>query len=184
MSKFYQDYVWKEGIPYGLGSASLDGSMPAYKIAMDPYRKRIALEMYCNGKFDAILYDSALFDFRHLKLGEQNAWQKVIVSENEEKAIAQIHNQDDRLVCVETYVFDQGLCLSCTAVSAHGILLSLQRIYYKSLGAAFDGVILFDACKHPVVQKSYARDPLSGEFSELLEEVWDGAQITREALRV
>ncbi|MGZ3633348.1 MAG: hypothetical protein ACXU9U_04950 [Parachlamydiaceae bacterium] len=43
MSKYYRDYIWKEGIPYGIEAIESFETI-TYKIAMDPYRKRIAIE--------------------------------------------------------------------------------------------------------------------------------------------
>lgn len=176
MSKYYRDYVWKEGIPYGIDA--IDPSAPiTYKIAMDPYRKRIAIEKNAKGDFESIIYDSALLDFRHLKPAEQTAWQKIILSENEQKVVAAIYNQDDRLILFETYVFEKKLCRSCLSTSGHGIPLSNQKMYYKTLGDSLNAVILFDINGHPVTYKCYEEEGDTGEFGELSEEVWDGGQI-------
>lgn len=175
MSKYYRDYVWKEGIPYGINALN-DDKGPAYKIAMDPYRKRIAIECYEEKQFKAVIYDSALLDFRHLKPAEQTAWQKVMLSESDEKVVSAIYNQDDRLVLIETYHFEGTFCRSCHTTSGHGIALSEQKIFYKNLGDPFNGVVLYDVNSHPVMFKHYENDD-SGEFTELVEEVWDGNKI-------
>lgn len=172
MSKYYRDYVWKEGIPYGINAIDDDSGM-AYKIAMDPYRKRIAIESYENKQFKAIIYDSGLLDFRHLKPAEQTAWQKVTLSECNDKVVAAIYNQDDRLIFIETYHFEGKFCRRSTSTSGHGIPLSEQKIFYQSLGDPFNGVILYDINYHPVMSKKYELDE-QGEFSDLIEEIWDG----------
>jgi hypothetical protein len=176
MSKYYRDYVWKEGIPYGIEAIEPKAPL-TYKIAMDPYRKRIAIEKYRNGTFESIVYDSALLDFRHLKPAEQTAWQKVIISENEQKVVAAIYNQDDRLILFETYLFEKKFCRSCLSTSGHGINLSCQKMFYQTLGDSFNGVILFDINEHPATFKRYKEDGDSGEFGELSEEIWDGGKI-------
>ena len=112
MTKLYRDYVWREGIPYGIDPIEKDAAI-SYKIPMDPYRKRIAIEKYIHGIFVGVIYDSAFLDFRHLKLAEQTAWQKQIVEENNEQIISTIRNQDDRLVFIETYHFENHYCREC-----------------------------------------------------------------------
>jgi ribosomal protein L40E len=176
MSKYYRDYIWKEGIPYGIEAIESSEAI-AYKIAMDPYRKRIAIEKYVSGNFACMIYDSAFLDFRHLKPAEQTAWQKIILAETEKETIAAIYNQDDRLILTENYHFENQLCRRCISRSGHGIAVCHQEMYYTSLGDPFNGVILFDTNAHPVVFKSYAIDEVSGEFGELIQEVWDGTQI-------
>lgn len=176
MTKYFLNYIWKNGIPYGIQPIGKAGDL-AYKIPMDPYRKRISIEKCCCGQFDQVIYDSAVFDFRHLKPMEQTAWQKVIVSESESASVAEIYNQDDRLVVIETYQFDKGRCRSCVARSPHGLVVSIQRMFYTALGDPFDGVVLWDNNEHPVMLKRYACDPASGEFTDVLEEVWDAASM-------
>ncbi len=176
MSKYYRDYIWKEGIPFGI--ESIDKMAPlTYKIAMDPYRKRIAIEIYMLGEFQKIIYDSAFLDFRHLKPAAHIAWQKCILSEDDDSTVAAIYNQDDRLVLMEKYSFENKFCRSCLATSGHGIPLSLQKMYYKILGDEFNGVLLLDINDHPVMLKSYTTDETSGVFTEVLEELWDGQKI-------
>ncbi len=176
MSIYYRDYIWKEGIPYGIDS--IEKSAPlTYKIAMDPYRKRIAIEKYAQGEFKGIIYDSAFLDFRHLKPAEQTAWQKCILFEDDRSTVAAIYNQDDRLILIEKYFFENGFCRSCTATSGHGIPLSLQKMFYTVLGDSTDGVLLLDMNDHPIMFKRYATDEITGEFSEVLEEIWDGQKI-------
>jgi len=177
MSKYYRDYVWKEGIPYGIDPLPENAEM-SYKIAMDPYRKRISIEKYKKGNFSEIVYDSALLDFRHLKSAEQTAWQKVIYDEKPDQIISHIRNQDDRLVFIETYRFEKDFCKECFAKSPHNVPISHQKMYYTSLQDAFNGVVLFDNNNHPVMFKEYQVDEGTGEFTELLEEQWDMIRCT------
>ncbi|MBA2727620.1 MAG: hypothetical protein H0U49_05545 [Parachlamydiaceae bacterium] len=173
MSNFYHNYIWKNGIPYGLGAGSEEAPADAYKIAMDPYRKRIAIEKWDLGKFVRVIYDSALLDFRHLQPSEQTAWQKVIVQEDSETVISEIRNQDDRTLLIETYSFEKGFCRHCHTHSAHRVPVAEQKLYYKALGDAFNGVILFDSAGRGVMFKRYSCDDLSGEFTDLIDEHWD-----------
>lgn len=175
MSKLYRDYFWKDAVPVGQGSLpeKTESDETAYKIVMDPYRKRIAIEMYSGGHFKDLIYDSAIFDFRHLKPEEQTAWQKVKLQETENRVECLIRNQDDRIVAREVYRFENRLCRECQAFSPHGFPISTQLMYYTSLGDAFNGVILFDQNDHPVVSKRYALDEQTSDFTELLEESWN-----------
>lgn len=104
MSKHYQNYLWQDGMPCGLSPTAPEGM--TYKVISDPYHKRISIERYLEGQFLEVIYDSTLFDFRHLRPELQTAWQKTVVSETAEKIISQIRNQDDRLILVEEYLFD------------------------------------------------------------------------------
>lgn len=175
MSKLYKDYFWKEGIPYGMGTLESheNVSSEAYKIVMDPYRKRISIEKYIGEKFNGVIYDSALFNFRHLKPAEQMAWQKFTILETPEKIESLIRNQDDRVVVREVYSFEKGFCRECQAFSPQGYPISIQRMYYTALNDPFNGVVLFDTLQHPVLYKKYSVNEETGEFAELLEEQWD-----------
>lgn len=182
MTKHYHDYCWKGGIPYGLRAieeGSTTRPSETYKIVMDPYRKRIAIEKYAGNDFFSIVYDSAFIDFRHLKSVEQIAWQKTAVQTSEDRMVSQIRNQDDRLLFIETYLFEKERCRECQTHSPLGHLLSRQKMSYKSLGDAFDGVTLFDANERPVMRKRYAVDASTAEFTEVLEEIWDGKHLKK-----
>lgn len=173
--KYFTDYYWKDGAPRGLSPIPPESKHEgiSYKIVADPYNKRISLEKYDKGQFLSIIYDSALFDFRHLKPREQYAWQKATIEENDSQTICHIRNQDDRLILIEEYLFEENRCRECRAKSPHGLLISKQKILYKDLNDAFDGVILFDSNNHPIMLKKYKVDELSKEFTELLEEQWN-----------
>lgn len=171
MSQHYCDYKWKNGIPWGVNPCN-DNCGIAYKIIADPYYKRISIEKYKDNKFEAILYDSALFDFRHLKPMHQSRWQKETIEENEQFILSEIRNEEDRLILMEKYSFEKGRCIKCVTHSPHGILISTQKIMYEEFGDAYNGVLLFDSHDHLVLEKRYAIDETSKEFSELLSESW------------
>lgn len=173
MSQFYKKYCWKGGIPYGLGTSEtgkLDGVL--YKIVMDPYRKRISIEKYLGEQFAAVIYDSALLDFRHLKTMDQSRWEKITLLDSPEKMICIIRNHDDRIVFQETYHFEGNFCRECQTHSPHGFLLSTQKMFYTSLKDPFNGAILYDQNSQVVVKKTYKANEL-GEFTELLQEEWE-----------
>jgi len=179
MYKYYRDYFWKQGKPKGLDKLSAEeiSAGESFKIIVDPYFKRYTIEKYIRGKFSEIYYDSALFDFRRLKPVDQNAWQKETVSESEHVVICLIRNQDDRVIVSERYVFEDGLCRLCETLYPTGQLLSTQKIYYKKLGDESNKVILYDRFQHPVLIKIYDADEDTGEFTKLLEELWDMSAI-------
>jgi len=172
MSKYYREYVWKDGIPYGIDPAEEIASIDSYKIIMDPYRKRISVEKYAQGSFSALIYDSALLDFRHLKTPEHTAWQKLPITESEELMVCLIRDQVDRILFIETHLFVNSLCRECRVNSPHGVSLSVHKMYYKLLGDNFDGVILFDQNEHPVMLKRYEFSEPEMQFTALLEENW------------
>lgn len=176
MSKHFRDYGWKGGIPYGKGVSEENLKIPAaetYKIIMDPYRKRISIEKYDQMQFASIIYDSALLDFRHLKSDEQTAWQKTPIANGCGKETCIIRNQDDRILFVESYLFEGERCRECIVHSPHGHLLSKHKMFYTGLNDSFNGVILFDCNERPVMRKSYNIDESTGEFTDLTHEEWD-----------
>lgn len=169
MSKFYKDYVWKEGLPHGIQPVEGASTGSLYKIVMDPYRKRISIENYLDGLFSQVIYDSYLINFRHLNPANQTAWQK----EELPSGAVLIRDQDDRIVFKENYIFKNELCRECHISSPHNIPLATQKMFYKVFGDSFDGVILFDKNDHPVMQKIYAFDETTHQFTELLKENWN-----------
>lgn len=171
MTKHYQDYKWKEGIPYGINALDSPRGIN-YKISMDPYRKRITIEKYQDQTFDTVLYDTAFLDFRSLKSLDQTAWQKSILTESPKQITCLLRNQDDRVVFVEEHHMENGCCRECRVHSPQGYPLSIHKMYYKALGDRFDGVILYDPQFRPVMYKTYQIDPKTSEFSDLIEECW------------
>lgn len=170
----YKDYVWKSGLPYGINhSESKEGI--TYKVLSDPYHRVVFIEQYRDGSFVKIVYDSRLLNFRKLNPQEQTAWERTIRSETESEIVSEVRNQDDQLIIVETMSYDeQGLCKSCRLHSPQGFFLSEHRMNYKLLGHEFDGVVLYDSNEHVVMVKKYLFDEESGQFSDLLEEKWEG----------
>ncbi len=169
MSKLYKAYKWKNGIPYGIQPFEGQPEGPSYKVISDPYFKRISIEQYDNEHFTKIIYDSALFDFRHLRATEQIAWEKREIS----PTVTEIRNQDDRLILVENYTFEENRCRLCEIRSPLGVLLAKQQMLYTALNDPFNGVVLFDINGQPVIQKTYELDETTGEFTRLLAESWD-----------
>ncbi len=178
MPQFYKDYFWKKGIPFGTSFCHNPQGSSTYKVIADPYKKWISIEKYNNEKLDSIIYDSQLFDFRSLSTINQTAWQKEKIKESENTLHCVIRNQDDRIILFENYTFKNGICRECTTTSAHGILVSFQKIYHQDLGDSYNGVILFDANQHPVVKKQYQLDSESKTFTQLLNEEWNGHKIS------
>lgn len=178
MNKYYRNYFWKEGIPYGIGGAHEDlNQRESYKIVMDPYRKRISIEKYIFQKYLSTIYDSALLNFRHLNPIEQQSWQKEVISETAETTQCLIRDQDDRVLFIESYFFEDNYCKKCEAHSPHGILLSIQHMQYQILGESENSVTLMDANEHPVLKKIYEADPVSGEFTNLLKEIKNAQEL-------
>lgn len=168
MHKAYKDYYWKDGKPYGKNlTPSLSGI--TFRIVIDPYHTRYSLEEYEEGKFRRILYDSAFFDFRHLRRPEHASWQKELLSET----CALIRNHDDRVILKETYEFEGPLCRACHLHTANGLLLSSHRLYYERLHDPFNGVILFDINNKPILKKVYKFDDSAASFTDLIEESWE-----------
>jgi len=173
MINHYEDYYWKNGKPYGKGLLQTDHQGHSYKIVVDPYYKRFSVEKYSQGGFEKIIYDSLLLDFRHLTAKDQYAWEKSIIEETPKMVRCLLRNQDDRAILIETHEFTDHRCRSCTLHSVHGVLLSKHCMYYRDLQDPFDGIILWDVEERPVMKKTYAIDPQTGEFGELLLEEWN-----------
>lgn len=172
MTKYYREYRWENGAPIGLQPVEEISHVDSYKIVSDPYHKRISIEKYVQGKFSEVIYDSQLLDFRHLKQPEQTAWQKIPIEEDQEKTVCLIRDQNDRVLYVETHFFSGMLCRECRVETPQGTLLSTHRMFYSLLHDPFDGVVLYDQNRRPVMVKKYTYDPNTGEFTTLLEELW------------
>lgn len=173
MYKHYKNYYWKMGKPYGAEEVDPSQAPFSYKIVSDPYFRRFSIEKYLLTRFEKVVYDSILLDFRHLSLKDQMAWQREVLKEEEDRTICLLRNQDDRAVLMETLTFDQNHCRTCTTHSVHGILLAVHRMFYRALQDAFDGVVLYDLEGRAVMMKSYETDPLTGEFTNLISEEWN-----------
>lgn len=180
MSTCYKDYYWLKGVPRGRDPIDPQESPTlavSYKIVDDPYHKRYSVERYEHGHFVAIVYDSILLDFRHLKPAEQQGWSKETTASDDNAITCLIRNQDDRLVCLETHLFEDDVCRECSIFSPHGWLLATNRMFYRSRGDAADGVILLDREERPVMYKLYEIGE-DGSFTELIEEQWDLSEET------
>ncbi len=171
MTKFYQDYYWKEGLPYGVKAVEPKDKEKSYKIIQDPYRKWISIEQYSGTDFNKLIYDSRLIDFRKLHPSEQEGWERELCSETADQTSHFIRNQDDRLIYQEITYFFNNRPVECRIYSPHGMLLSVHEMRYCDRGADFNGVMLFDSNVHEVLVKKYLLDDM-GEFGELIEEIW------------
>jgi hypothetical protein len=171
---YFSTYYWRDGIPYGKARMPAEGAKTAsaaFGIIIDPYRKRVSVEKYRLGVFERVVYDSNLFDFRHLKPQEQLAWSKEILKEDSDRTIALIRNEHHRVILLETYLFKEGCCDHCSISSPHGIFLCSQSFYSMEKGDPFNGSVLFDAEGIPVMMQRYAME--NGCFVDPVEQHWD-----------
>ncbi|MFI0435255.1 MAG: hypothetical protein ACH350_05945 [Parachlamydiaceae bacterium] len=173
MFKYFQDYYWKNGKPYGRNEVNPSVSPTSYKIVVDPYFKRFSIEKYLFSNFDKIIYDSILLDFRLLTLEDQTAWQRERLKEEKNSSTTLLRNQDDRVILTESLIFENNQCRSCIIRSIHGVRLSTHRMYYRHVNDQFDGVVLYDNEERIVMMKIYDIDVLTKEFTNLLFEEWD-----------
>lgn len=168
----FQDYFWSNGKPRGVKKTTKNASL-SFRIIVDPYHKRYSVERYHLGHFKDAIYDSNLFDFRHLKKGEEAGWQREILKETPHQQLALIRNIEERAILIEEAEFQEELCRTCKILSPHGIWIATQKMLHRSLGDDFDGVALLDILDHPILVKHYEKSPKTGEFGKLLDEVWD-----------
>lgn len=168
MHKAYKEYIWKNGKPYGK-NLTQDLAGTTYQIIVDPYYKRFSLEAFKDGKFDTLIYDSYLFDFRYLKRPEHAQWRREYLSET----AALIRDEVDRLILKEVYTFKNDLCIRTDIYTPRELLVASQKIFYKQLNDPFNGVALFDIAGKKVMQKTYEWDETTNAFSDLIEESWE-----------
>lgn len=173
MFKFYRDYYWKNGLPYGQGPLAEGAGGDAFKIVMDPYRKRVSLERYKNGSFVGVDYDSQWLNFRHLKPENQMQWQREAITDNGSSCVNLIRDHDDRIILKEVIEFEGEFCRACRVYIPSGLPISVHRMSYKILSDPFDGVTLYDNNEHIVLRKFYGFDEAEKTFTELLKEEWD-----------
>ncbi len=185
MNKHYRDYFWRDCLPYGLEPLDDAKGEISYKIVMDPYRKRVSLEKYNAEQFQTTVYDSALLNFKYLNPIEQQSWQKSPFKEFSNTLECIIRDQDDRVLFIETYSFQDHYCKTCTARSPQGVILSIQEMHYKALGERENEVILYDTNDHPIIHKIYEADAQTGEFTTLIKEIKDmnGVQLGKNKIR-
>lgn len=173
MFKYYKDYFWKEGKPFGIDEINPSQTASSYKIVSDPYLKRLSIEKYHYQFFDKIIYDSLLLDFRQLSVKDQTAWEREMIKEDEGQSFCLLRNQEDRVILIETLTYESNYCRSCLISSVHHTPLSIHRMYYRELHDPFDGVVLYDMEKHPVMLKMYEINSITREFNQLLYEEWN-----------
>jgi hypothetical protein len=180
MPAYFKEFTWIKGVPRGRGPVEADcieQEAELFKIVDDPYHKRYSVERYEKGRFHEVVYDSILLDFRHLKPAEQQGWTQETTVVDEDTVTLLIRNQDDRVIYLETHQFESSVCRECAIFSPHGILLATNRMFYKAEGDATDGVVLLDRREQPVMYKLYETGE-DGQFTELIEEHWDMADLT------
>lgn len=162
--KTYSSYVWRDGIPYGVGQAS-----EGFRLLADSYNKRISVERHNEHGWIETIYDSALLDFRQLKPEFQHGWEAFRIEESEQSVITQLHDDSDRIVALEHYRIEEGRSVSCEIRSPQGTLLATQELFYTDRGAAFNGAVLRDAGGFVVRHNRYD----SPSFENLLADYWD-----------
>jgi len=172
MFPFYKDYIWKEGIPHGINRLKEPSNTFCYRIVVSPYNKHISLEKYRGEIFQQTVYDSQSFDFRLLKPESQVGWKKEVLREKTNSESCLIRDQDDRVVILETYFFENKHCRRCLIQTPLLMHIATQKMYYMILDDNFNGAVLYDTENHPVMFKRYDADA-TGNFTTLLEECWD-----------
>lgn len=171
---FYRDYVWIKGKPQGLErpvTHQMDGEV-RYKIVRDPYGKRHSVELYVGGKFDKIIYDSHLFDFRLLVSKMESSWQKIDIELIENLPASLIRDQDDRTIAEERYLFTHGLCTECKIYYPGGPLVAVQKMVYEGKAEEPCAVVLFDQLFKPVGIKIFSKNDSQKEAACVFES-WD-----------
>lgn len=156
MHHYYRDYGWEEGRPIGIGKITREASL-CYRLVSDPYQKWLSIEMYREGQFATLIYDSRLLDFRRLTAQAQAAWRKERIDSRE----SWIYNEDDRLILKERYSE-----MACAIYSPHSLLLCRYALLKDEAR-----VVLYDSHHHLVMTQQY-RVFADGEFIDLQEENW------------
>lgn len=152
------DYYWNKGIPIGI-----KGSKPCYRILREPFGRYYMIEQIKENKFEKVVYDSRQLDFSKLKERDQMGWCKETIDHNQ----VLIRDRDHFPKHIEKYFFQKNKPLHCELFSLQGSLIASQKIYYKSLNHAFNGVILFDSLGKQVIKKCYSVD-VQDEFLNLI----------------
>ena len=174
-SLFYKDYHWVEGLPKGLSPLTED-EVPenelSFKIMSDSYLKRFSVERYVKGKYQELIYDSHVYDFRLLKVEAMHAWSREPLRESQDESFCLVRDHDDRVILKERGVFKDSYCVECTLYSPYESILGVQTMSYQELGDAENTALLRDAYGKPVMLKRFASDD-EGGFSRLVETKWD-----------
>lgn len=171
---FYSSYTWKKGVPVGVSRTEKQKGK-TFRIVTDPYGVHTSLELYKDGEFLKTVYDSKVFNFKHLKEEYQHAWQKETLFETKTEKRCLIRNIEDRVVLIETYHFEKDHCKECVITSPHGMLLGREKISMKKLGDPENKVALFDALDNPVMEKHYLCDE-QGEFIQVESVTWGATE--------
>lgn len=166
----YKDYYWDRGYPMGKEKQK-EKEGRGYRILSDPYHKRLSIERYEGGKYHSTLYDSHLFDFRHLNPQSQVAWHREVLEESEEHLLCAVRNIDDRVIYLEESDYKQGRCLESRIYSPHRVLVGTQKVFYQDRGERWNGVLLRDGGGKVVMWKLYEVGE-DGEFAHLIKESW------------
>ncbi len=151
------DYQWVKGTVVKISEGD------RFQILADPYGKRVIIEQHIDGKFQKLIYDSNLLDYRKLNPREKLGWSR----EELENDRFLIRDRDHTPVLIEEHVFNGDRPIECRYYSPHLIFLGHQKIFYQEFGDPFDGVTLFDTLNKVVLTKKYALLP-DGTFGELL----------------
>lgn len=151
MFHYFGDYYWQDGEPKGLGKCEETASR-AYRIVQDPYRKRLSVELYSEGSFQQVLYDSGVFDFRDLKPERQTAWKKEPFGE--QKAL--IRNEHDRVILLEDYGAKDSRPGCCMICSPTGLTVAKQEI--RGEGSESEIIVLLDPQRKPVFIRYLRRE--------------------------
>lgn len=170
----FQDYFWKEGIPIGLRPRKGVSLLPRhYKIVTDPYRKRWVVEKYTEGVWEGVIYDSALFDFRRLKIMAEEPWERETICRTREQETILLRDPEDRLVAREIFSFQGGKQKRWELQSIHGIPICSHTLFSTLWGDSFSGLVLRDREGRMILWKQYELDPNTHAFSKLVRESWD-----------
>ncbi len=172
MSLYYRDYLWKNGLPYGLHPCD-EKKGDLYKVLSDPYHRVVFIEKYRDGQFNTLVYDSRLLNFRKLSPQTQTAWQRTVTTENDSLIVSEIRNEDDQFIIKETMHFEGNLCRRCTLTSPQGIFLGEHRMSYTYLGDKDNSVYLYDSNEHCIMYKEYVFNEEELQFSDLIKECWE-----------
>lgn len=156
----YRKYLWKGGKPVG---CEID-PQGSFRLVGDPYGKRHLIEEYINGRFSRLIYDSSLFDFRHLHERNQVGWSKEWLSENR----LLVRDRDHIPLFIEEHQFREGRPIHCLLITPHGLPFGSQKVSYTAFGDPFNGVTLFDSRGEQVLKKIYSLDD-NGEFKDVEE---------------
>ena len=145
MIPYYHSYSWKNGLPVG-NSKTQDPTKEksSYAILSDPYRKRLSIEKYTYGKFDSVIYDSNLLDFRQLHPSIQERWLRETLDETPDTLTALVRDENHRAILIEEHDYKKSRCSFLSPLEKK--LLGYQEILE-------DCAILYDSEGMVVLEK-------------------------------